>query len=131
MTGNHLEALVLAEVLRARLRLRFEITRNVIGCFILLWSDLAWIEGIGGRRFMARDPDQRRREASIAVLTLHSRVPRVSFGGSEDGRPPIDLWTPPRCPEAIVRALVVHALAQTVPTRRRICEARRRRREAG
>jgi len=54
----------------------------------------------------------------------------VSYGGS-DGAPPTDLWVPTRCPEPVLHALVAHALAQTVPTRRRLQRARRRVREAG
>lgn len=129
MTGPQLEALVLAELRRARLHLRFEIKRNVIGCFLLLWNDLAWLEGIGGRGFLARDPDVRRREASIAVLPLHSRVPRISWQGEDGGT--TDLWLPPRAEEVVVAALVAHALAQVAPTGRRRREARRRLRAAG
>lgn len=129
MTGPQLEALVLNEIRRARLHLRFEVKRNVIGCFLLLWNDLAWVEGIGGRRFLARDPDVRRREASIAVLPLHSRVPRISWQGEDGGT--TDLWLPPRAGEPVVAALVAHALAQVAPTGRRRQVARRRLREAG
>jgi hypothetical protein len=130
MTGDRLHALVLAELRRARLQLRCEMKRNVIGLFVLLWSDFVVEVGIGNRVVHGRDPDVRRREASIAVLTMHSRVPRISYGGS-DGEPPTDLWVPPRCPEPILRALVAHAIAQTAPTRQRQREVRRRLREAG
>lgn len=129
MTGDRLHALVLTEVRRARLRLRYEVRRNSIGAFVLLWNDLSVVEGIGGRKWLARDPDMRRREASIAVLPLHSRVPRI--GWHLDNGVSTDLWLPPRPREAVVAALVAHALAQVAPTRRRLLSARRRLRDAG
>lgn len=129
MTGDRLEALVLAEICRARLRLRYEVKRNAIGLFLLLWSDLVVEVGIGNRLIYGRDPDVRRREASIAVLPFHSRVPRV--GWHLDDGTSTDLWLPPHCPEAVVAALVAHALAQVAPTGRRLLETRRRLEEAG
>lgn len=129
MTGDHLEALVLAEVRHASLRLRFEVKRNPIGLFLLLWSDFVVEIGIGNRVVHGRDPDVRRREASIAVLPLHSRVPRV--GWHLDDGTSTDLWLPPHCPEAVVAALVAHALATVAPTRLRLLTARRRLRAAG
>lgn len=129
MTGDHLEALVLAEVRLARLRVQFEIKRNSIGLFVLLWSDFVVEVGIGNRLIHGRDPDVRRREASIAVLPFHSRVPRI--GWHLDKGVSTDLWLPPHAGEAVVAALVAHALAQVAPTRRRLQEARRRLEEAG
>lgn len=129
MTGDRLEAIVLAEVRLARLRLRFEVKRNPIGLFLLVWSDYVVEIGIGNRVVHGRDPDVRRREASIAVLPFHSRVPRV--GWHRDDGTSEDLWLPPRAGEAVVAALVVHALAQVAPTRRRLLSARRRLRAAG
>lgn len=128
MTLAALEALVLDEARCARLRLQHEIRRGPTGPHLLLWSDLAWMEGLGGRRVFGHD-DLRRREASIAVLALHSRAPRISYG-TNIGRTE-DLWPPTRCPEAILGALVFQAIAQTVPTPRRLREARRRLRAAG
>jgi hypothetical protein len=129
MTGDRLEALVLAEICRARLRLCSEVKRNSIGLFLLVWSDFVVEVGIGNRLIHARDPDVRRHEASIAVLPFHSRVPRI--GWHLDDGSSTDLWLPPHCPEAVVAALVAHAIAQTVPTRRRLREARRRLEETG
>lgn len=129
MTGDRLETLVLAEVRLARLRLRFEVKRNPIGLFLLLWSDFVVEVGIGNRLIYGRDPDVRRREASIAVLPFHSRVPRIGWH-LHDGTS-TDLWPPPRAGEAVVAALVAHAIAQTVPTGRRLQEAHRRLEEAG
>lgn len=129
MTGSQLEALVLAEIHLARLRLRFEVKRNPIGLFVLLWSDFVVEVGIGNRLIHGRDPDLRRREASIAVQVFHSRVPRI--GWHLDDGTSTDLWLPPRCPEAVVAALVAHALARVARTRRRLQEARRRLRDAG
>lgn len=128
MTGPQLEALVLSEVRRARLRMNYEVRRGPTGLHVLLHSDWAWLDGIGNRRMFAHG-DERRREAVIAVLPLHSRVPRVSYGGG-DGKS-IDLWPPPRCPEPVLRALVSWAIAKTYPTPRRLREARRRLRAAG
>lgn len=127
MTGDRLHSLVLAEVRRARLRLRFEIKRNPIGLFLLLWSDFVVEVGIGNRVIYGRDPDVRRREASIAVQVFHSRVPRIGWH-LDDGTAE-DLWLPPRAAEAVVAALVAHALAQVAPTGRRLREARRRLRD--
>lgn len=129
MTGDRLETLVLAEVRLARLQLRFEVKRNAIGLFVLVWSDLVVEVGIGNRLIHGRDPDVRRREASIAVLPFHSRVPRI--GWHLDNGTSEDLWLPPRAGEAVVAALVCHALAQVAPTRRRLLSARRRLRDAG
>lgn len=128
MTGDRLHALVLAEIRRARLRLEVEVKRNSIGCFILIHSNWSWTEGIGGRKWLARDPEVRRREASIAVLVFHSRVPRI--GWHLDNGTSTDLWLPPRAGEAVVAALVCHALGQVAPTRRRLREAVRRLRDA-
>lgn len=124
MTGDHLEALVLAEVRHARLRLRYEVKRNAIGLFLLLWSDFVVEVGIGNRLIHGRDPDVRRREASIAVLPFHSRVPRIGWH-LHDGTS-TDLWLPVRAGEAVVARLVAHALAQVAPTGRRLREARLR-----
>lgn len=129
MTGSQLEALVLAEIRLARLRLRYEVKRNAIGLFLLLWSDLVVEVGIGNRLIYGRDPDVRRREASIAVLPFHSRVPRI--GWHLDNGASNDLWLPPHCPKAVVATLVAHALAQVAPTRRRLREARLRLEETG
>lgn len=127
MTGPQLEALVLAEIRLARLKLRFEVKRNSIGLFLLLWSDFVVEVGIGNRLIHGRDPDVRRREASIAVQVFHSRVPRI--GWHRDDGSATDLWLRPRTPEAVVAALVAHALAQVAPTGRRLREARRRLRD--
>ena len=97
--------------------------------FVLVWSDFVVEVGIGNRLIHGRDPDVRRREASIAVQVFHSRVPRIGWHG--DDATPEDLWLPRRCPEAVVAALVAHALAQVAPTGRRLQEARRRLEEAG
>lgn len=129
MTGYRLHDLILTEVRRARLRLRYEVKRNPIGLFLLVWSDFVVEVGIGNRVVHGRDPDMRRREASIAVLPLHSRVPRV--GWHLDNGVSTDLWLPPRPREAVVAALVAHALAQVAPTRRRLRAARRQLRDAG
>ena len=113
MTGNALEALVRDEIRRARLRFQHEIRRNSVGLFLLLHSDWAWIEGVGGRLILGHD-DVRRREASIAVLPFHSRVPRI--GWHLDDGTSTDLWMPTRCPAPVLRALVAHALTAVAPT---------------
>jgi len=131
MTGLGLVHLISDEIRRARLRLQFEIRRGPTGCFLMLWSDLAWMTGIGGRRFLGRD-DIRRRESNIGILVLHSRVPTITYGGEIGGVDPLQtLCPPPRCPEPILRALVFNALAATVPTPWRLRQARRRLRAAG
>jgi hypothetical protein len=129
MTGTALAALVFEEVRLARLRLPVEVRRNSIGLFLLLHSDWVWCEGIGGRTVLARDPEVRRHEASIAVLPFHSRVPRIGWH-LDDGTSK-DLWLPPRCPAPVVAALVAHAVAVVARTARRAREARRRLRKTG
>lgn len=132
MRGSDLARLVEQEVARARLRLRHEIRRGPTGCFLILWSDLEWCEGIGGRRLFGPTEGLRRRESSIGFLVLHSRIPTVTWGGDPEADPELHtLYPPTRCPEQSLRALVSHAIAQTAPTRRRLQEARRRLREAG
>ena len=71
--------------------------------FLLIWSDFVVEVGIGNRLIHGRDPEVRRREASIAVLPFHSRVPRI--GWHLDDGTSADLWLPPHCPEAVLAAL--------------------------
>jgi hypothetical protein len=132
MRGSDLARLVEQEVAKARLHLRHEIRRGPTGCFLILWSDLEWCDGIGGRRVFGRTEGLRRREGSIGLLVLHSRVPTITWGGNPEADPELHtLYPPTRCPEPVLRALVAHAIAQTAPTRRRLLSARRRLREAG
>lgn len=131
MTAAALEALVLDELAKARLRLQYEVRRSPTGLYVSLWSDFAWMEGVGGRRFLGHH-DGRRHLANIGFLTLHSRAPTIVFGGAPGSTDPLQtLHPPPRCPEAVLRALLAFAIARTVPTPRRLHEARRRMRAAG
>jgi hypothetical protein len=130
-----LESLVLDELHRARLRLKYEIRRSPTGVFILLWSDVERCEGFGGRIVVAHVEGLRKRQNSIAVLALHSRVPKLVYDTASVVIPGVDqprtLHLPTRCPPPILRALVCHAIGETLPTKLRRRDARRRLREAG